>query len=663
MIESELINPEAAEYLNQIEAEKAQVDQIAARKSAMDDLLSYCDEWLERAKQFRANSYEQDWIEFQRNADSKFDPELAKKKKAWQSKAFVDITPSHRENIHARLYKLLASSKPLLEIDALSGGDPIQAENVRDLILREMDKSKFIVDEDKVEEDADTFGFGIARLRWEEKYEDRVIRTPTLEPRTFPNGLPNPGAIYRHMAGQAAVVGYEESVQPVLIYRGTRFEHISIWDFFWDPKATEIKGSTVAVRFKLSKGEIEAGVEQGYYLPEAAQILMDERPDDNEPEDKAQSLAARNISDTGNKKTEYGQEFEAFELHGRLPQKFVFAFTGQQITNPERLIPARIVFVGGKTICAVEINEEYDGEPPYEKRDYMHVNGRFPGRGICEMLRHTQKVVNEVVNQRLDEGNLTLNKKTAVVEKAIVNPKDLEEGAPGAVVRMDNRHLGPTGDVRNAIMQLESSDVHVRAGFSEVTEWERFAQERTSANRVTLGTAGLVQDANQTLGGQELLKESAGDKFSYIAMVQEAGYLQNVFRRYWRLIYKNIQPEDVVNALGLERAQTFVLMSPEEIERDYKYNPQGIFEQENRAVLQARLQAIFQQFATMPWIDPMKFFDQIVKNAGLDPQTLKYSPEEMKQMLIAQATMAQAQAPINEPKPPTPGQEPKEPKS
>src|SRR3990167_10378474 len=97
---------------------------MQARTEAIGELLAWCNQWFEKAKSWRKASYEDDWELWRRNSDSMYDPSLAKKKKAWQSKAFVDLTPSHRETIQALLYKLVIGSRPILEVKAGASGDP-----------------------------------------------------------------------------------------------------------------------------------------------------------------------------------------------------------------------------------------------------------------------------------------------------------------------------------------------------------------------------------------------------------------------------------------------------------------------------------------------------------------------------------------------------------
>jgi hypothetical protein len=217
------------------------------------------------------------------------------------------------------------------------------------------------------------------------------------------------------------------------------------------------------------------------------------------------------------------------------------------------------------------------------------------------------------------------------------------------MIRMDGNKVA-NGDIRNALMELPMNDTPVRAGFSEVNEAERWAQERTSANRVTLGTAGLVKDANQTLGGQEMLKESAGDKFSYIGLLMELDFQQRFFNQVWMLTYKNITPEDVENAIGVKRAQSFILVTPEEITRDYEFKCLGVFTMESKIRRQMALQNIREQFKGAPWVDDEAFFRKICQLADEDPDTYTLSESDI---MAQQAGMIQPElGPDGQPLPP-----------
>src|SRR5260221_14777009 len=113
----------------------------------------------------------------------------------------------------------------------------------------------------------------------------------------------------------------------------------------------------------------------------------------------------------------------------RLPKKWVYLH-GKVIDDPGTLVPARVLMAGEpegplQTILEVELNDDYEGEPPIYKLDFIPVADRFYGRGIAEMLKGYQEIINETVNQRVDNIALNLNKMFAVIEKGIVNPADL----------------------------------------------------------------------------------------------------------------------------------------------------------------------------------------------------------------------------------------------
>jgi len=641
MIESDIVPQQALDYLNSIQVAKNDEAARLGRIGARSELLAWCNQWFTSAQTWRKQSWEDDWLKWQRNADGRYDPVAAAKKKDWQSKVFVDLTPSHRENIHAELFRLIAGSRPIMDVIARPGGDPDQADNIKDLVIREMEKSRFEVEYNKILEDKDTYGSGFCRLWFKVQIEDRIVRVPITEPLD----ITSIGSIRRHMGGQPIILGYESQNQPKLIYRGACIEHVSIWDFFCDPKALRIKGATCLYRSKMTLQHILDSVARGEYMPESAMEMRTMASAETAPADKARLQAERGIAESAPRREGNQASWDGYELFGRLPQKWVYPLLTEpvEVTDADKLVPARVIF-HGKTIFRVEINDDYEGEAPFLKDDYFPVNGRFYGRGIPEMLDNSQKVINEVVNQRLDEGNLALQQGIAVLEKALVNPEDLLAGGPGLVVRLDAKKLGPNGDIRNAIMQLPRPDVQINAGFNEVHEWERIAADRTSANRVIQGSPRLSDIGTRTLGGMQLLKNQAGEKFAFIAMLSEFTFLNEVFRAYWKLIYKNITPQDVVDALGQERASKFQLMSPEEVETAYRYEPKGIFEREAKATRQARLAALREQFGQAPWFDHLANFEMQAKSFEMDPSQLKVPEAEAMEIMAKAKQMAEPMA-------------------
>ena len=617
---------EAQDYLESLAVDDSQLKLKAISVTAAQaELLSYCVGFITKSESWRQNSYDTKWVDFQRAADGIYDPGLAAKKKSWQSKIHVDLTASHRETIHAHLFKTMIDVNPPLEVSArFNLGDIDQSKNIRDIIARELDKTQWGVEMDKVLHDADTFGSGFIRRSYKTTIEKRKLRKESTD---LYSGSVTPDDLAEYAIQGGVKSKYEESVQDVITYRGLELRHISIWDIFPDPKALKIRGTSIACRYFITYEDILKGIEAGYYLPSAEQDLKNKVQTRKYPNGEMSIQANRGIADSTTVKTEYQQEYETYELFGRMPKKWVSAIIGDTFDNGEELIPARVTFCK-RGIIGVEINDDYDGEPPIEKFDYMPRNGSFYGVGVPEMLANPQAVINEVVNQRIDNGAQALNHSFAVIEKAILYPKEDLTSAPGSMIRLDATYVQ---DARAALQPLPINDTPLRAGFTEVNEAERWAQERTSANRVTLGTAGLVKDSNQTLGGQQLLKESAGEKFSYIGLRMEIDGLLSLFRGVWKTIYNNITPEDVEESIGAMRAQSFILVSPEELSRDYVYRPMGVYTMENKSQRQAQLIQIRQNWIGAPWVNDEAFFDASFNNIDEDPEKFKKTEDMIMQ--------------------------------
>lgn len=622
------------------------LQELLRQANANQELLAWCNQFISKSRDWRRNSWEDKWRRYQRNADSIYDPDIASKKRKWQSKNFIPMTASHRETLMASIYRTTVGPRPMLEMKARPTvpQEMDQSLNIRDIILREMEKSRFEVGYNTLLDETTTFGSGFVRIRWENKSEVRRVKKPVFAP--IDPAVAQMMAEQGQMMPQPQISGYEFVMEEVQTYRGIRFEPISIWDVFPDPKALKIEGNPIAVRYRLNYGDVVKGVEQGYFLPEAIQKLDGLEDGEADDDDKLQVQSDRDQSDVEMSRTDYAKNLRCFELNARLPKKWILEQLAEG-EDGEVLIPARVIF-HKDVVLFKEASEEYDGEPPIVKLDYMPVSGQFYARGIPEMLQDLQEVTNEGVNQRLDANARLINPKFAAIEKGLIDPADIENAF--ATIRLNNKYIT---DVRQAFMQIDFQPLD-RAAYMDPQEMERYAQERTSATKVSLGTAGQVKDANDTLGGMQLIKESTDTKLAYIGMVMEFSGLQAIFRAYWKNAYVNLDPTDVEKVLGPERAMTFQLLSPEEIENDYVYHPQGTFAQENRNQVRQAVMGMVQMFGQYPWFKMENAHDRIAQLSDIDPDDFRMSPEELQENLVSQGMMQMAQQPLQETSGPPP---------
>lgn len=629
--------------LGQIEQEP----QIISREQSLKELLNWCSNFVRASASWREASFEKDWLKWQRMVDCIYDPSLSVKKEKWQSKAVWPLVASHLSNAVAQLYKTEVGPNPPLEVKSNydtpeqipPGVDPAmlpepvdQGELIRDLILCERDKSDYRVDRNKGVIEKATYGSSFARMRFETLTEDRVIKVPQYEQL-------NPmdqGSIDRHMSGQPQILGYVDEVRPTTIYRGVRYEHISIWDFFPDPKSLKIQGSPCAYRYNVTYGDIVKGAQEGYYLPEAVEDLRGIASDEQTPADKKQLESDRSIADFRVERTEYGKNVECFELFARLPKKWVL-INGEPIDDPEKLIPAIVRFKQDVTVVSVVTNDAYDGEPQIYRDDYEVVPGRFYGRGIPEMLKDVQLVSSETINQRLDSGSIGLMQKFVGFEKNLFDPKDIDENRNFIRLKPDGLN---EPDVKMVIQRLDMGGPD-KASFVEPQEWERMGHQRTSITPTTLGTE---DNTDTTLGAQKIQQGVTGDKLAYIGMVSEFDFQRKINHAFYKLIYSNYGPEDYVLALGPERAAQLQLQTPEEVEMSYRYVPKGIFEMENKARRQAQKLALDQTYGMEPWFNRLGNAKSQIADLSEDEATFILPEADALQIMSKAQVMAQGMA-------------------
>lgn len=618
------------------ESAPEQPEVILDRAQMLQDLLDWGSKFIDSSASWRRASFEPDWEKWQRNSDSIYPPEVAQRKEKWQSKAVWPVTAAHRENAQAKRFQTEFSAKPALEYKARPGSQfvpqqampgmpkPVdQGQLIRDLVLGEREKSSYELARNAQNEDASTYGSGFMRARFETEYQERNVKVPVYEDLSLSNA-------FRIMTQGRQIISYKDELQQVVVYRGVRTEQLSIWDVFPDPKALAVKGHPIALRYNTTWGEVISGVDEGYNIPECLDKLRNLKSDEETPEDKKRVEIDRGIQESTVSRPDYAKNLECFEIQARLPKKWVL-INGEAIDDPEKLVPARLRLKKGVTVISVTVSDTYDGEPDIDKDDYFPVANRFYGRGIPEMAKDAQMVASETVNQRLDAGAIALRQRFAVIAKALVDTKDIDEDRN--VVRLKAPDGIALTDVKQAIGRLDMGSVD-RVAFIESQEWERILGERTSITPASLAGTNAQTDGNKTLGSLEMQQGVTGDKMSFLGMLSEFGFQKRMSHRIWSLIYQNYGPEDYAMALGPEKAAQLVILSPEQVAQNFSLIPKGVFETENKPRRQAMISALQQQYGIYPWFNVVGAAKAQIAGLGEDEATFILPEAEATQIMV-----------------------------
>lgn len=587
------------------------VEGLAETRKA--ELLSYIQSFYRSSWNARATKLHEKWNKADRNYHSIYDPDKIEKKEPWQSRMFVDITLQNVEIICSQIYKTMMAPEMPIQIEAGPAGDELQARLIQDVMEYEMRRGSFKVAFYDVWKEAVRYGSGFMKIRWEKEEDTRMRRVQVQQnPADFVQQAP-----MQSLDGQAPmppppVVGYAMQPQRVLLKNYLCYEKVHIRDIFMEPNSLNL--NRLIHRNKVAYGEIVNGILSGAFFDVRAEIenVNEGEKFDTDISDIKQE---RGYYDVPRLTSKFEKKHTIWEYWGSIPRKWI-DFETPEGDQAEELVPAKVLVASGMALLDSRENTDYDGDNPFLKVDYIRTGEPY-GKGICELLFDDQDEINEFSNLGIDNMNLIINKGVAVIEEALVNSETDLEVKPGWVVRLKGDRID--NNVKNGIMPLDFPDM-AQSFFKHRFDIERMVQEKTGANRVTLGTAGSTPDSNNTLGGMELSRQMFNERVAAYGMVAEESFLLKVGEKSYKIIYQEVgkqgpmllQPilgdapvtiAEMPIPVQVPRFMAFALVPPEEVSRSYKLKPVGIFSMENKIVKSAQIMEAIQVAGPDPRFD------------------------------------------------------------
>lgn len=569
---------------------------------------------------WRSQAYHSDWDKFERNTGNIYDPDIIEKKEDWQSIMFIPSTVTNVEVITSALFKMLVGKKQIAAYERREMGDELQAELNTKILDYEIEKSNFKLEFYKCLKEACTYDSGFMKFYYEKEYAPRRI---------------NKAMRYGFMEGIKAgkipgtVKGYESKTEDVLIKDNITCKQVHIRDIFIEPNTSDL--AKVLHRDRIAYGELKKNADAGYFDKDEVNKLWLIDEGDKFEEDIATVQLEEGVTDPTLAKPPaptYAKKHTAFEYWGQIPRKWVDLNmpedTDEQKHKANEMVEGKIIVVSGHYFMCSEENPLQFMRPPFLQVRYID-DGSSYGKGVARLMAGLQEELNEIRNLRIDNVNLLMNKIFMVVEKYLVDPNDVRS-SPGAVIRLKGSDID---DVRKVIAELEVSDVPLSA-FRETFELERQIQEVTGANRMTTGTQGQVKDSNQTLGGMEMLKSAAYERFATYAYLIGLSFVTRSAKMIMALSYQNRDDESLKRILGMipievlpdeivATWQAYKRTPPHELELDYDLKPVNIFDMDNLAAKRQALASDLQLTASMvPQFNPRAGLKKLYKYDGFD---------------------------------------------
>lgn len=585
------------------------------------ELLTYVNSFYKKSWDWRSTRLHERWNRADRNFHAIYDPTRAAAKEPWQSTMFIDLTFQNVEIIASQIFKTMMAPQPPIQTAAGPAGDELQARLIQDVVDYELRKSNFTIAFYDALKEAVKFGSGFVKFYWERVEDVRLRRVPvTQSPAEVIQSAPPEALMGGAQLPEPNITGFQMQPTNVLLRNQLCAKYVHIRDIFPEPNTTTWK--KVLHRDKITYGEILELIKKGQ-----AYDVRDQLQDVTEGEkfeiDTMDIKQERGYFDIHRDKPRNEKLHTIFELYNDIPRKWI------QMDIPdgdeaEELVPAKVQVASGTCVLSSEINIQFDGENPVMKMDYIRT-GETYGKGIPEILFDDQDEINESGNLGIDNMNLIINKMIAVIEAHLVNADDDLVSKPGGQIRLKAQ----SEDIRKSIMPIEFPDL-AKSFFEHRFNIERMVQEKTGANRVTLGSSGIVKDSNQTLGGMELLKQMFNERVAAYGMVMEADFIIRVAERIYGLIYQNLSPEDLKPILGeqpvqigeipspppppappgmpplpqlgpqplmVPRYMAFAFVPPEIVANSYRFKPMGIFSLENKVIKSAQFMDWYATFA------------------------------------------------------------------
>jgi hypothetical protein len=574
------------------------------------DLVNYISNFYRSSWNWRSQSFHEKWNRWDRNYHSIYDPTKAARKEPWQVKMFIGITVQNVEIICSQIFKTMMAPDPPIQTKAGPAGDEMQAKLIEEVMAFQLRKSKFDVNFYDTLKEAVRYGSGFMKFFWERVIDTRPRKVAVNQPmEEFIGGLSPEQLSGQEPMGAPGIQGFEVQDVQVPIKNQLCAKYVHIRDVFPEPNSKT--WNRVIHRDKIPYGDIVREIARGTFF-DVKDKLENLVEGDKFEQDIREIKQELGYFEEHRDVAKFEKRHTVWEFYGNIPRKWI-EFEIPDGDEAETLIPAKVMLASGCALLASEQNPFFDGQSPILKMDYIRTTESY-GKGIPELIEDEQEEINEIRNQRVDNVNLIMNKMIGIFEAALVNPKDLVS-RPGAIIRLK---ANISDDIRRVIMPIEIPDV-TRSAYQETQDIERQVQERTGANRVTLGTAGDTNDTNSTLGGMELTRHMFNERVAAYGMVIEEDFLLTAAEKIYSLIYQELSPQDMLLILGddpvtikedpiygpiqVPRWQAFAFAPPEVVNQAYMFKPMGMFTLENKVVKTAQIMDAIK----IGSVDPMRF--------------------------------------------------------
>lgn len=201
--------------------------------------------------------------------------------------------------------------------------------------------------------------------------------------------------------------------------------------------------------------------------------------------------------------------------------------TSRMLTEP---VPIEEVYLHGKRPFVVGITN-------------LEAHRVYPSARV-ELGQDVQVAINDIVNQRIDNVQLVLNKRYRVQRGKNVDLRSLQRSVPGGIVLMDDLNSVATDPTTDVTSSAYAEQDRMQMAFDEVMG--SFSNATVQANRAM----------NETATGMELMSDGANAIREYTLRIFNETWVEPVLRQVMAL-EREYETDQAVLMIAAERAEMF----------------------------------------------------------------------------------------------------------
>lgn len=325
-------------------------------------------------------------------------------------------------------------------------------------------------------------------------------------------------------------------------FDGPNFEVLNIYDCFPDPNATDLSNMRWFIyRMFRTMDELEAATD---VRGEPVYKNLDKLRERVEKKDKGD----------GTRNTSAYPNYMQYREHRRTMLS-TSELHGQDDSNPEVVVLRRFtrdgwcdVAVEYGIVIREQENPYFDGDLPIIYGTDYPYPGELYGMGEIEPIDRIQRAINAVLNQRLDNVQLTLRNMWKVKKSGGVDMHTLFS-APGNII---------TTEDMNAVEPIEIPDVTGPTFVQTMTYLTSAMQNGSGITDYTVGVGNNQTVANDTATGTRLIQQEANAQFKLKIQLFNHMVIQRVANLWKNLRIQYTTEEQKLRIIGTQEVQSMM---------------------------------------------------------------------------------------------------------